>query len=433
MEITFSQLCGCSPTELQVIRERTDDSANHGRSYEFPRCQLPTGCSPAQACLGFWRESESKGYWVYLRPEIAYQGSSPSLAYFFHQASKNCLRFPSFDALAAYLSTLSGELPLQKPLLFQAIAQELGKVVLGQPSAVETTAQHLCAHVGKIAPARPLSLVFHGPTGVGKSKLGKTVAPALNTLCGQERYHTVIVELNAFTQPFTVSRLTGAPPGYAGYGDPPLLQAVEENPYTVFLFDELDKAHPEVLKVFLSILDEGRISRPNGKDWDFRRCIFLFTTNSNLTSSGSRPLGFSTCDNGKAAFSQSEEGRLALVRGGMPPELAGRFGGIVSFSILSQQAQKEITVQQITALGQEYGLNITVSHSLAAAITPEKSLSARSIASFLEEQLSPLFLGHPAGHYLLTGSPQRPKLLPSSQIAQDADIGVTASVSGSIR
>lgn len=433
MELTFSQLCRCSPTEIQVIREHTDNCAEQGRSYEFPTCRLPDGCAPAQACLGFWREPRSQKYWIYLRPEVTYEGSSPSLAYFFQQASKSCLRFPNFDGLAGYLSTLSRELPLQKPLLFYAIAQELAKTVLGQSSAVEATAQRLCAHVGKLSPARPLSLVFHGPTGVGKSKLGKTIAPTLNALCGQQRYRTVIIELNAFTQPFTVSRLTGAPPGYAGYGDPPALQAVEENPYIVFLFDELDKAHPEVLKVFLSILDEGRISRPTGKDWDFRRCIFLFTTNSNLTSSGSRPLGFAPGGKKEAAFSQSEEGRLALVRGGMPPELAGRFGGIVPFSPLSPEAQKDIAVQQIKALGQEYGLEILVDRSLAAAISPENSLSARSVASFLEEQLSPLLLGRSPGRYLLAGTPQRPMLLPHAGTAQNGDTVAMASVLGSMR
>ncbi|MGI6255445.1 MAG: AAA family ATPase [Acutalibacter sp.] len=433
MEITFNQLCGCSPTELQVIQKHTDTCAAQGRSYEFPRCLLPLGCHPAQACLGFWKGAQA--YWIYLRPEVTYQGDSPSLAFFFLQASRNRLRFSSFSALASYLTALSSELPAQKPLLFQAIAKELGKEVLGQSDAVNATAQHLCAHVGKTSPLRPLSLVFHGPTGVGKSKLGKSVAPALNTLCGQERYRTIIVELNTFTQPFTVSRLTGAPPGYAGYGDPPLLQAVEETPYTVFLFDELDKAHPEVLKVFLSILDEGRLVRNGSKDWDFRKSIFLFTTNSNLSSTGARPLGFAPAvGEEKSAFSQSEEGRLALVRGGMPPELAGRFGGIIPFSPLSYPAQQEITVQQITALGREYGLTLQVSPTLAAALTPENSLSARSTAGLLQELLAPLFLGRPSGEYLLTGTAQRPRLLPKAEQHQaEGVMGVIASVSGSTR
>ena len=163
---------------------------------------------------------------------------------------------------------------------------------------MEAVSFKLWSHICKREPLRPLSLIFYGPTGVGKSELGKAIAPALNRCLGEERYRLVWTELNTFTQPHSVHRLIGAPPGYVGYDDPPVLEAVRRCPYTVFMFDELDKAHPEVLKVFMSILDEGRCTarREDGqgeRELDFRRCILLFTTNADLSSSRICSLGFS--------------------------------------------------------------------------------------------------------------------------------------------
>ena len=112
----------------------------------------------------------------------------------------------------------------------------------------------------------------------------------------------------------------GAPPGYVGYDDPPIFEAVRENARTVFLFDELDKAHPEVLKMFLSVLDEGRITaRRPGKDGqrelDFRQCIFVFTSNADLTDRGGRRMGFSDV----VAIFLAMDSYVELFKGGVVP------------------------------------------------------------------------------------------------------------------
>ena len=191
-----------------------------------------------------------------------YHGASRVLAALFR---RNLWRFQSYETLAERLSSLRWE--LGRPTAAAAAAQnwpepclrlirDLSQSVLGQDQAVEAAAFRLYSHLEKRKPARPLSLVFYGPTGVGKSELGKALAPALER-CRGERYQSVWTELNTFTQPHSVHRLTGAPPGYVGYEDQPILEAVRRNPRTVFMFDELEKAHPEVLKVFMSILDEG--------------------------------------------------------------------------------------------------------------------------------------------------------------------------------
>lgn len=258
-----------------------------------------------------------------------------------------------------------------------------------------------------------MSLIFYGPTGVGKSELGKALAPALEACCGR-RFQSVWTELNTFTQPHSVHRLTGAPPGYVGYEDPPVFDAVRQNPCTVFMFDELEKAHPEVLKVFMSILDEGRCSahradEHGSRELDFRRCIFAFTTNANLAASSGRTLGFSEqlppeppdtqktaaspAELAKRLFLENEWGRQAMVRLGVLPEIAGRFGGIIGFHALDDEARLAVTVKQIRALGREFGLDVVqVDPDTAAALAPAPdALSVRSSVCVLESLLAPLF------------------------------------------
>lgn len=448
MNVTFSQFCSGGPEAREALRRCIDGLGRQGRGYEFPDCQMPEGCAPRRAVLGFLRRDRE--YLLYWRPAVAYQGSSPVLSALF---ARSVWRFDSYEAMTARLASLrreAGEPVLRPfpplapaapppagpwPLLFRQLCQELGRRVLGQDRAVEAAAYRLYSHAGKRSPARPLSLVLHGPTGVGKSELGKALAPALERCCGQ-RWQFVWTELNTFTQPHSVHRLTGAPPGYVGYEDQPILEAVRQNPRTVFMFDELEKAHPEVLKVFMSILDEGRCTahradESGGRELDFRRCVLVFTTNADLTAAGGRPLGFSEDRPGprrapeKAAaspaelaerlFRENEEARRAMVRLGVLPEIAGRFSGIIGFHQLSGEARQAVTVKQIAALGREYGLDIVqVAPDTARALTEERSLSVRSSVCVLEGLLTPL-LTAASGRtgYRLAGLPGSLQLLPA--------------------
>ena len=425
METKFAQFCGAEPAFYQALRRRVDLCGQSGRSYEFSPCELPTGCAPRYAALGFARR-EDGAYLLYWRPAVRYGGADGVLRALF---ARSVWRFDSYELLSARLRTLrpAGELsaavlpapepspapraqpsPAPQPMgaLFPRLVRELGARVLGQERAVEAAAFRLCAHVGKSAPARPLSLILYGPTGVGKSELAKAVAPALER-CGGPRYQTVWTELNTFTQPHSVHRLIGAPPGYVGYDDPPIFEAVRENARTVFLFDELDKAHPEVLKMFLSVLDEGRITacRP-GKDGqrelDFRQCIFVFTSNADLTDRGGRRMGFSAdgprqetaapATLAERLYQENESARRAMVRQGVLSEIAGRFTGLIGFQPLTLAARRDITRKQLRALGREYGVVIAdADPATVAALTPEAGgLSVRSSVAVLEGLLAPL-------------------------------------------
>ena len=457
--MTFYQLCTASPAAFQALQTCIDIHAHQGKAYEFQDCQMPAGCTPERTALGFLRQGES--YTLYWRPMVTYRGKSPVLTVLF---GRNVWRFDSFQALSARLQSLRREVEAGAPLrgrplprperrtvsrrqtavpevwppLYRRLTEELGKAVLGQEHAVEATAFRLYAHVGKQAPARPLSLIFHGPTGVGKSELGKALAPALERCCGK-RYQFVWTELNTFTQSHSVHRLTGAPPGYVGYEDQPIFETVRRNPLTVFMFDELEKAHPEVLKVFMSILDEGRCTAHRAdnsgeRELDFRRCIFVFTTNADLTAAGGqRRLGFSGGDTPSEAggrqekaaspaelaerlFEENEEARRAMVRQGVLTEIAGRFSGLIGFQQLDEAARLAITVKQIRSLGREYGLEITtVASKTVQALAPGRdALSMRSSVSVLEGVLTPLFSRVPAGWkaFSLTGTPGQLRLLP---------------------
>ena len=458
MSITFSQFCSSGPEAREALRRRVDELGRQGRSYEFPDCELPEGCVPRRVVLGFLRRD--RGYLLYWRPAAAYQGTSPVLAALF---ARSVWRFDSYEALTSRLSSLRRETakPVLQPFrppalaaepvsaaqppsptspwppLYLRLRAELEQQVLGQPRAVEAAAFRLYSHAGKKSPARPLSLVFHGPTGVGKSELGKALAPALERCCGRQ-YSFVWTELNTFTEAHSVHRLTGAPPGYVGYEDQPIFEAVRRDPFTVFMFDELEKAHPEVLKVFMSILDEGRCTarradEQGNRELDFRRCILVFTTNADLTAAGGRPLGFSqdraplrekAADPGEPAgpaelaerlFRENEEARRAMVRLGVLREIAGRFSGIIGFRALDEEARQAVTVKQIAALGREYGVDVVrVAPETARALTPGRdALSVRSSACVLESLLAPLLTaaqGQTA--YRLTGLPGSLRLVP---------------------
>lgn len=430
--MNFSQFCASLSGQPALLQRRVDVCAGLGRSYEFSPCQMPQGCLPGQAGLGFWRDGTD--YLLYFRPAVSYSGDDPRLRRFFSQG--NVQRFSGFQPMADCLRALGDSSAM--PASFQALNQYLRERVLGQERAVMAAAFKLWAHACKRAPLRPLSLIFYGPTGVGKSELGKAIAPALNHCAGEERYRLVWTELNTFTHAHSTYRLTGAPPGYVGYDDPPVLEAVRRCPYSVFMFDELDKAHGEVLKIFMSILDEGRCAArredsSGSRELDFRRCIFLFTTNTDL-STGKVRLGFAppppepglslpssapgTASLARRIYQADEAARQALARSGVLKEIAGRFSGLIGFRPLDQEARVAVTAKQIAALGREYGLQLTADPAIARALTPEDALSLRSTVGVLEGLLTPFLLAQcsrlPAGSRLrLSGTPDAMRLLPA--------------------
>lgn len=434
MDCSFAQFCSCSTAGYAALLEHVDACAASGYNYEFHPCRMPSGCTPTESTLGFGRFGD--GYLLYLRPTVYYAGENPFLRHFF---SQTCWYFPDFSALSSALSELNTSLSdAALPPLCQSLLTAFHTRIMGQAEALEAVAFKLYGHISKQTPRRPLSLIFYGPTGVGKSELAKNIAPTLNQCCPQAEWQTVWTELNTFTEAHSAYRLTGAPPGYVGYDDPSILEAARRAPHTVFVFDELEKAHPTVLKIFMSILDEGRCTarradEQGSRELDFRHCIFVFTSNADL-SSPERPLGFAPSQEGSAPctpsptapahtlaqrlFLRDETARQALTRSGVLREIAGRFSGLIAFQPLDAQARTAVTAHQIAALGREHGLTIVeVAPELAARLTPDKALSPRSTLGILEGLFTPLFAAYAAqvpqkAALRLTGTAEAPMLQP---------------------
>ena len=158
------------------------------------------------------------------------------------------------------------------------LEDELGKRVIGQEEAITAVSNAVIrARAGMKDPKRPIgSFIFLGPTGVGKTELAKTLA---RTLFDSEE-SIIRIDMSEYMEKYSVSRLIGAPPGYVGYEEGgQLTEAVRRKPYSVILFDEIEKAHEDVFNVFLQILDDGRLTDNKGKTVDFKNCIIIMTSN----------------------------------------------------------------------------------------------------------------------------------------------------------
>ena len=265
------------------------------------------------------------------------------------------------------------------------LEDELSKRVIGQKDAVTAVSNAVIrARAGMKDPKRPIgSFIFLGPTGVGKTELAKTLA---RTLFDSEE-NIIRIDMSEYMEKYSVSRLIGAPPGYVGYEEGgQLTEAVRRKPYSVILFDEIEKAHDDVFNIFLQILDDGRLTDNQGKVVDFKNCIIIMTSNIGssylLENSGSHSID-----------SDVRQKVMNEMKSRFKPEFLNRLDDIIMFKPLDTEEIKSIIDIFLEDIKNRLGdKNISIDISDAAKETMAREgydpvYGARPLKRYIENTL----------------------------------------------
>ena len=238
------------------------------------------------------------------------------------------------------------------------LEERLKKRIVGQDEAVKAVAKAIKRNRAGISYKRkPVSFIFAGPTGVGKTELVKTLADDL--------FHSpetlIRLDMSEFMEKHSVSRIIGAPPGYVGYDEAgQLTEKIRRRPYSVVLFDEIEKAHPDVLNIMLQILDDGRITDARGKTVNFENTVIVMTTNAGSDNT-SATVGFFADDTAKATGKT-----LKALESFLRPEFINRVDEIITFNSLSEDNFKNIACIMLDELK-----SVLSEKGIAFAYTPE--------------------------------------------------------------
>ena len=267
--------------------------------------------------------------------------------------------------------------------------EQLHQRVIGQDEAVEKVADAIIrSKAGIKDPTKPIgSFLFLGPTGVGKTELAKTLAEALF----DDENNMVRIDMSEYMEKYSVSRLIGAPPGYVGYEEGgQLTEAVRRKPYSVVLFDEVEKAHPDVFNVLLQVLDDGRITDSQGRTVDFKNTILIMTSN----------LGSQYLLDGVSADGEISEQARDLVQGELRshfrPEFLNRLDEIILFKPLTKDNIGHIVDLQVADLNKRLAaqqLKIALTEAAKAFITDkgyDPAFGARPLKRFIQKHVETL-------------------------------------------
>ncbi len=291
-----------------------------------------------------------------------------------------------------------GELKEKEQTQMKNLDSDLRKHVIGQDEAIEKVAKAIRRNrVGLGKKNRPIgSFLFVGPTGVGKTELARQLA---RELFGSSE-SMVRFDMSEYMEKHSVSKLIGSPPGYVGYDEAgQLTEQVRRNPYSLVLLDEIEKAHPDVLHMFLQILDDGRLTDAQGRTVSFKDTIIIMTSNAG-TGAVEANVGFGAI---KEGTTHSVLGQLGDF---FKPEFLNRFDGIVEFKPLSKEdllSIVDLMIDEVNGLLEDQGLHIDVSDDVKEKLVDlgyDPKMGARPlrrvIQEYIEDGIAEHFLDHPS-------------------------------------
>lgn len=265
------------------------------------------------------------------------------------------------------------------------LSERLKSHVVGQDHAVDAVARAIKrSRVGISYKKKPVSFIFAGPTGMGKTELVKTLASDLFN----SPENLIRLDMSEYMEKHAVSKIIGSPPGYVGYDDAgQLTEKIRRKPYSVVLFDEIEKAHPDVLNILLQILDDGRITDAQGRTVNFENAVIIMTTNAGSDRS-SGVVGFSQ-DRGEQSRESTEKALSDFLR----PEFLNRVDEVITFNRLTKDdftKIAQIMLGQLASLLKERGITLMYTAD-AAALIAENSFSekygARNMRRYIQKNI----------------------------------------------
>jgi hypothetical protein len=371
-----------------------------GRCVLFRSQELPPSSQPDHADVGIEIESETGRALLHVQKGAHYSGSSEEVAGWLQEGTRT---FPTFASLVDWIrgplrqafvgsAATAGQGPGSSATTIREtrhpesltdlssvreqirkdespayideteLALRLCERVRGQDDAVNALAASVARHCARLQPRRPAVLFAVGPTGVGKTRSAEVLANELTALTADANpYQYLRLDMSEYQEQHRVSQLIGSPQGYIGHGEgSQLIDLLASNPRCIILFDEIEKAHPAILRVLMNAMDAGRISSAcktgGGHEIDCRHAIFIFTSNLDartiLSELESRS-GF-----GKRAV-EDEVCRRRLQASGIAPEIVGRIGRFLVYRPLLAEIRAEIMAGAVAEVAAEYGVTLS--------------------------------------------------------------------------
>ncbi len=266
------------------------------------------------------------------------------------------------------------------------LADRLKARIIGQDAAVDAVCGAIRRRRAGISDSRrPISFLFTGPTGVGKTELVKQLSREL--FDGPEAL--VRLDMSEFMEKHAVSRIIGSPPGYVGYDEAgQLTETVRRRPYCVILFDEIEKAHPDVMNILLQILDDGHITDAHGRKVNFANAVLIMTSNAGSNEKGAGSMGFDRSSN-----EQARDKAMKALKDFLRPEFLNRLDDVICFEHLSEESMAKIAhilLKELKASMAEKGIGLTWSDAAAQYLAHQsfsETYGARNLRRCIENEV----------------------------------------------